>query len=360
MLDSVATAEAAPTVAHVVADAVRPGARAVDEQGVYPAATLHRLGAAGAFSHHVGLGGAADGLLRAVADMTEVGAACLSTAFCLWCQDALAWYLDRSENDLVRQRHLGAVASGGRLGGTGLSNPMKSFSGIEPLALKGERMAGGYRVSGRLPWVSNLGGDHLFAAIFALADGRRIMALIDCSQEGVQLAQNARFVALEGTGTYTVMLRDVLVPDAHVIAEDASRFVPRIRQGFVMLQLGMALGSALGAAELMEHDASGRASAAWLPLSPAAIRDRSAALVARARHLLPTVGDPGRAAFLEVLRLRLDGTWLALDATQAAALQLGARGYLAGSEAHRRQREAQFVAIVTPSVKHITKELAAG
>ena len=61
-----------------------------------------------------------------------------------------------------------------------------------------------------------------------------------------------------------------------------------------------------------------------------------------------------------MLRTRLDISWLALEAAQAAVLQFGARGYLTGSETARRMREAQFVAIVTPSVKHISAELAKG
>jgi hypothetical protein len=67
-----------------------------------------------------------------------------------------------------------------------------------------------------------------------------------------------------------------------------------------------------------------------------------------------------RAGFLEVLRTRLSVSWLALEAAQAAVLQFGARGYLTGSEVARRLREAQFVALVTPPVKHITAELAKG
>ena len=43
---------------------------------------------------------------------------------------------------------------------------------------------------------------------------------------------------------------------------------------------------------------------------------------------------------------------------QAGALQAGAAGYIAGSNVHRRQREALFVGILTPSIKHITTELA--
>jgi ABC-type polysaccharide/polyol phosphate transport system ATPase subunit len=71
-----------------------------------------------------------------------------------------------------------------------------------------------------------------------------------------------------------------------------------------------------------------------------------------------TVETDDRASFLDVLRTRLDVSWLALEAAQAAMLQYGARGYLVGSEPARRLREAQFIAIVTPSVKHIHAELA--
>jgi alkylation response protein AidB-like acyl-CoA dehydrogenase len=70
------------------------------------------------------------------------------------------------------------------------------------------------------------------------------------------------------------------------------------------------------------------------------------------------VEEPDRDSFLEVLRTRLEVSWLALEAAQSAMLEFGARGYVPGSEASRRLREAQFVAIVTPSVKHILAELA--
>ena len=55
-----------------------------------------------------------------------------------------------------------------RLGGTGLSNPMKSFAQIEALLLKATPVEGGYLVNGTLPWVSNLAPDHYFGAIAAV------------------------------------------------------------------------------------------------------------------------------------------------------------------------------------------------
>ena len=353
---------AAPTIASVIAGELRPLVGRIDADGLYPADVLRSLGAAGAYAHHARQDNGLGGIAGAVAAMTEVGATCLSTAFCMWCQDALAWYLSEADNPAPRQRYRDAVASGRQLGGTGLSNPMKAFSGLEPLALKGTRVAGGYRVNGRLPFISNLDDDHLFGGIFALEDApeRRVMAVFRAGHAGVTLAHNAHFIALEGTGTFTVMMRDAFVADDDVIAEDAGSFVPRIRQGFVLLQAGMGLGVARGAARQMRADAPTRALAAHLPLRPDAIEERADALAARIAAHLPTAGASDRASFLAVLRTRLDISWLALEAAQAAVLQFGARGYLAGSETARRMREAQFVAIVTPSVKHISAELAKG
>ncbi|MBK5958239.1 acyl-CoA dehydrogenase [Rhodoplanes elegans] len=352
------------SVAEIVARDLVPLARAIDEDGLYPDPVMRHLGAAGAYAHHTGAH-PAGGLVAAIADMATVGTACGSTAFCTWCQGALAWYLARSENPAPRQKWLAAVAAGQTLGGTGLSNPMKTFSKLDRLAFTGERVPGGWRVSGRLPWVSNLGPDHLFASVFAVGDGeggQRIMAVFDCAADGVSLVEVGPFLALEGTRTYAVLLRDVFVPDDAVITEDAARFVPTIRQGFVLLQFGMALGAARAAAALMRKDAKllGDKPVAVLPLDADAIEARANALAARAAVLAASHEDPSRGAFLEVLRARLDGAWLALEATQAAVLALGARGYMRRSEVHRRQREAQFVAIVTPSVKHILTELSRG
>ncbi len=345
-----------PDIADIVRDDLRPRLGAIDA-GQYPDTVLRALGAAGAYGHHAD--GSAQGLLAAIDAMAAAGEACLSTAFCMWCQDALVWYLARSEEAGPR-RHLAASASGAALGGTGLSNPMKAFSGIEPLALSGRREGAGYRVRGRLPWVSNLGPGHRFAGIVSLPDGGRVMGLFEAGTETVAIAANARFVALEGTGTYTVMIRDAYLPDADVIAHDASAFVPRIRNGFVLLQAGMGLGLARGVAALMRHDAGGRDKASFLPLGPEAIEARAETLRARVATAARAHEATDRATFLDTLRLRLDVSWLALEAAQAAMLQFGARGYLEGAEAFRRLREAQFVAIVTPSVKHITAELARG
>jgi len=354
--------DAVRPLARVIADELRPLVRRIDEEGLYPSKVMRALGAAGAYSHHHSGAGAKGDLFPAIEAMAEVGATCISTAFCVWCQDALVWYLENTQNSALRERHLDAAASGDMLGGTGLSNPMKAMAGFEPLALKGVPVSGGYRVTGRLPYVSNIEDGHRFGTVFGVEGQpeRRIMALLQAGHNGVSLAQNAHFIALEGSATYSVLVRDAFVPEADILSDDAAAFIPKIRKGFVLLQSGMGIGAARGAAASMRNDSVGRRLAAHLPLGPDAIDARCDALLERIREHAQGPQETDRAAFLDILRTRLDVSWLALEAAQAAVLQHGARGYLAGSEVSRRFREAQFVAIVTPSVKHITAELAKG
>jgi alkylation response protein AidB-like acyl-CoA dehydrogenase len=85
-MTAVVLAERSRTVADIAADSVRPLVRKIDQEGLYPDGLLRELGAAGAFAHHVSTDG--NGLIAAVADMANVAEVCLSTAFCMWCQDA--------------------------------------------------------------------------------------------------------------------------------------------------------------------------------------------------------------------------------------------------------------------------------
>ena len=87
MLETIA--RPAMTVSSIVAGDLAPLAGRIDSEGIYPADILHRLGAAGAFAHHaISQGAPPTGIAGAADTMAEIGAVCLSTAFCTWCQDA--------------------------------------------------------------------------------------------------------------------------------------------------------------------------------------------------------------------------------------------------------------------------------
>jgi alkylation response protein AidB-like acyl-CoA dehydrogenase len=334
----------------------------IDREGLYPKQVLQALGEAGVFSQHLASqnpAGATD-LTTAVLAMGIASRECLSTGFMIWCQDVLGWYLENSDNDYLKQEILPKVASGEYLGGTALSNPMKYFSKIEPLQLTATPVSGGYMINGTLPWVSNLGPDHYFGAIARTDDAnpREIMFLVPCASEGFRLLRNAEFTAMEGTGTFACQFTDTFVPEKHLIADPVQPYLQKIKAGFILLQGGMALGVIESCVAIM------REVEPLLGHVNCYLEDRPDELMADLDDLTQRLGkllsDPynGSKEYLqEVIQLRLEASELSLRAAHSAMLHTGARGYLAQAPAQRKLREAYFVAIVTPAIKHLRKEL---
>ena len=131
-----------------------------------------RLGEVGAWGSHRTAGMARPICAAPFSRSPRIGEVCGATAFMAWCQNTLVWYAANSDNPEARRqiRFGDSLPADEILGGTGLSNPMKSFFGIEKLKLKGRKVEGGYVVRGALPWVSNLGPDHFFGTIFERED----------------------------------------------------------------------------------------------------------------------------------------------------------------------------------------------
>ena len=336
----------------------------IDHEGHYPEAVLRSLGASGLFGLHLAAHTplAQPSLGLAVEAMAVVGETCMSTAFCAWCQNACGWYLELSQNAALRERAQPGLATGATLGGTGLSNPVKAAAGIEAFKLRAKRAPGGYQVSGVLPWVSNLGQGHLFGTVFEDADdpAHRIMALVECGQPGVEIRQNAHFVALEGTATYSILFRRAFIADEMLLADQAPELMRRVRPGFVLLQTGMGLGVIAACVALMrEADRTHGATNQYLPTRPDDVEYRLDALRATIARLARTPTETAPEFLRAVLEARLAVSELTLEATTAAVLHGGARGYLEGSAIARRQREGNFVALITPSIRHLRMELAA-
>ena len=354
----------APSIADEVGAIARkelaPLAAAIDSGACYPEEVLRRLGQVGAWSSHLPGEGPAD-LRCAIQAMAAIGEVCGATAFMAWCQNTLVWYAGNSTNLKLAAKFGDRFASGKILGGTGLSNPMKSFFGIEKLKLKGRKVDGGYVVRGALPWVSNLGPDHFFGTIFEREDapGEIVMFLTDCADPSVTLTPCKPFLAMDGSGTFGVQFRDVFVPDELILAEKAGPFVKKIRAGFILLQLGMALGLIKDCINIMDEvDGSLGHVNRYLPQQPLQFKELFAELE---RETMTLARDPFNADdtyWRKVIALRLRAGDASVAAAHAAMLHCGARGYLKSHRVQRRLREAYFVAIVTPATKQLRKMLA--
>ena len=349
-----------PHVAAIVRRDLGPIADAIDREGFYPEAVMRSLGLAGAYKSHLpGFAAGGIDLATSIRAISAAGEECLSTAFCMWCQGALGWYIWNSDNAGLKARIGRAVASGAILGGTGLSNPMKTFFGIERMRLKGRRVEGGYLVKGALPWVSNLGPDHWFGGVFEREDARPVFAAIPCAADGVSLVDGGTFVALDGTRTYGVQMRDAFISDGEILADPAEPYVKKIRAGFVLLQMGMGLGLTRGCIRLIrEVEAPLGHVNRYLDVQASDLQSQLDALEDETFALAPHVVDAEPAIWRRVVAARLAAGELAVEAAHAAMLHCGARGYVTTGAAQRRLREAYFVAIVTPATKQLKKMLA--
>lgn len=353
----------------LIASELAPRVTAIDLEGEYPEKFLRAAGQQGAFAGIVSPahGGSGKGISDTIAQMARIGETCLSTAFTHWCQTACARYIQLSDNALAQAEFLPRLADGRQLGGTGLSNTFKSCCEIERFLLSAKRVEGGYGINGTLPWVSNLGADHVFVTGCPVeGDGRLIFFIVQCNQPGFKLIDGAHFTALEGTRTLACQFRNVRIDDARVFAhpEQSKAYLARIQPGMILAQMGMGIGLIRDCIRLIDsagkthahinryendqaddlRQALGKAEAEVFRLAAILDRDPPA-------DTLPSL-------LTEVLRIRLAGGELALQAANAAMLHQGARGYLRTAAAQRRLREAYFVAIVTPSLKHLRQEIA--
>jgi hypothetical protein len=346
----------------IVDTELRPLTVDIDLEGLYPESVMKSLGREGVFMQHLPAvrGDSKTDLGAAIQTMATVSHECMSTGFAIWCQDTCAWYLQNAANPVVRDNWIGKVGTGEVLAGTGMSNTMKAFAGIEPLRLKGKRVDGGYVVNGNLPWVSNLGEGHVFGTLFEVegSGGRSVMALVDCDSEGFSLRLSAHFMALEGTRTFACIFEDVFIPDEMIIDDDGAAFLKRVRTGLVLLQFGMGVGNiqscidiSRGVEPLLGHVN------AFLDDRPDELQEELDDAVEAVLALAEEPYETSDEYFREILELRLAAGEMALRASQSAMLHTGAKGYLRTAPAQRKLRESYFVAIVTPAIKHLRKEL---
>ena len=337
----------------------------IDRRGTYPKSVLQRLGEVGALQAHMADGQKPADYGLAIRAMTEVSRVCGATGFMVWCHDVCGVYMEQSGNPALQGSRLAKHNSGETLGATGMSNPMKTFAGIETFLLHARKVDGGWRVNGTLPWVSNLGPDHYFGAVadVAAADGEaaksEIMFIVQCGAEGVELRNCPSFSAMEGTNTWAVRLTEYFVSADLLIADPVRPFIGRIRAAFILLQTGMGLGVAQGAIDSMwkVERTLGHVNE-FLDDRPDDLQAELDDLTARIMQLAKTPFGSDKEFLIDVLDARAHASELALRAAQSALLHQGARGYLMTSEVQRRVRESHFVAIVTPAVKHLRKEIA--
>lgn len=349
-----------PIVAHIQQSLV-PAVEDIDQKGVYPREFMHQLGALGGFASAVSKenGGLGLTLSEQIAVTSAVAESCGSTAFVVWCQSVSAYYLQHAPNTGVQQRFLSKVAKGELLCGTGMSNAVKHLAGIERIHLQAKRTDNGYEIKGVLPWVSNLQHGNLIIAAAALEDGGYVMFAAPLDSTNLELHCCPDFSGMQGTATYNVRFHGVQLDNDSVLAhpEQFVDYIASIKPGFVISQIGMGAGIIKTSIHSIEQTNKTHSHVnQFLDNQGEDLQQELDSLLAEVQRLVPQIHN-GTVNCLDVLKARAAASELSLKAVNSEALHTGAKGYLMRHGAQRRLREALFVAIVTPALKHLRKEI---
>ncbi|WP_248923901.1 acyl-CoA dehydrogenase [Paenibacillus hamazuiensis] len=347
------TADRKTVLEQCIREKLKPIVRKIDADACYPLEYLSTLGTSGLLrSDNIS---PAETVRRDVMLIEETAKTCMTTAFNLWCHLAASTYLRRSDNSYLKHTVLTGLENGKLRGGTGLSNPMKYYGGLEKLHLSAERAdTGGYTVSGQLPMVSNLGADHWFGIVASVEDRYRMMAFVSCHVPNLIMKEKLGYLALNGSATYACSFDRTPIPDEWVLSENADDFIVRIRPIFLLYQIPLGLGVTAASIKSIEK-AEGRQGGCnrYLPVQRSELNEE----LGRLREMTYSFcGMPNPAEqWKSLLELRLQVVLLTLKAVQADMLHQGGSAYLQASEPSRRLREAYFLANLTPTVKHLEK-----
>jgi alkylation response protein AidB-like acyl-CoA dehydrogenase len=312
------------------------------------------------------LGGAGGTIGDAIDSVADVAEHSLAAAFVLWGQRTFIEYLLQSPNRGLRERLLPKLLCGELAGATGLSNAMKYLCAIEPLQIRaadapGERGPNGkpaWRVTGALPWITNLRkqGFVAAAAVDHDAGGPPSIFAIAHDAPGVTRSDDLDLIGLRGTNTAALQMADTRLTDDERITDNAPAWLARVRPAFLGLQCGMSLG--LARRSLAGTHEGG-------PGARAAVADEAGALTAQLDTLKARLkAGVAQGDFVEtparLFELRIALANVVHDAATLEVQTGGGRGYLRGlSGIARRQREAAFVPIITPSLVQLKNQLAA-
>ncbi|KIH70184.1 acyl-CoA dehydrogenase family protein [Salinicoccus roseus] len=339
----------------IIKEQLKPLVKKVDQQAYYPEEYLRALAENGLFDSD---GYKVEEVRRREALLVEwTAGTCMTTAFNLWCHLASLTYLRHCDNQYLKSEILPPLEKGEFFGGTGLSNPMKYYSGLEPLHLKAERREGGYVVSGSLASVSNLKSGHWFGIIASLDGGGEIMAFVPCTVEGLKMKERADYIGVNGSATYGCRFNDVFIPEEWIISTDAQSFVDVIRPTFILYQTPLGLGVTSSAIRSMKKAPKKQGNInAYLPVQADEVEAGYIDLKNEFETLIRDGYDGSRLRGL--MQLRLDIDRLTLKAVHGDMLHYGGAGYLQNSHQSRRLREVYFLLNLTPTVKHLEKELS--
>ncbi|MCM2534970.1 acyl-CoA/acyl-ACP dehydrogenase [Neobacillus pocheonensis] len=334
----------------IINDHLKPYIRQIDEKAYYAKEFLNAVGKAGFFSSNFLQ--KEDVHCRELYIIEETAKYCMTSAFTLWCHLAALASFRLSNNPFISSHLLPLFESGDALAGTGLSNAIKYYAGLERIRLKAKRTDGGYTISGSLPNVSNLDHDHWFVILASLNEKQRIICSLPVNVDGLVLESKTNYIGLNGSATYSCFFDNVFIPDKWIISEEADGFIPKVRPILALYQIPLGIGVSQAAIEsIVKSHLKDIEVNQHLKPKPTELINKLQIVRNRtyeyARYAdLSTIGK-------EILLTRLDIAKLTPEVVHAEMLYSGGQAYIQGNDTFRRLRESYFLVNLSPTITQL-------
>lgn len=291
----------------------------------------------------------------AISAISQLAYSSLTAAFVLWAHRAYIECLLQSPNSALQEQQLPLLVSGKKAGSAGLSNLMKHLADLEEMENFAQKFHGGYKLSGKMPWITNINGNAYYAACAAQCDDGNVYAFsLENNDKGITI-ENLDLIGLRSSDTKIVKMNNVVLSKERILHDNIGEWLKTLRPAFISLQCGMFLGLAWRCIDEAKRHFDRRRSPLAQQLDDVAeeIQKLESTLIQQSR--IGAFNQNPQAIFK--IRIALtECVW------KAILLELKIRGGTAYLENScegfpRRLREASFVPIITPSVTHLQKIL---
>jgi alkylation response protein AidB-like acyl-CoA dehydrogenase len=298
---------------------------------------------------------------RIIASLAAVD---MSVAFSFWAHQMVLTYVGEADEAAFRHAWGERLQTVEVVGSTALAAAMACHLTGAPLPITASERAGELELAGRIAWASNLFQSQFLLVTAAELPGRgRAIVALRGSDPGIQVAPFPDLLDLQETASSSIRLDGAHVRRQDVIAVDFERFVHRVRPRFLLWQASFCWG--LAARSLLEAAPGVRGGIAEVfapdhqDLTTELDRiERGIVGALTADEAQRTTSRPVAPSILEVVKLRLDAAQLSGAATRLEAKVVGGRGYVVQSPTARRQREAAFLPIQSPTEGQLRWELS--
>lgn len=158
------------------------------------------------------------------------------------------------QNQALAQNYLPAMSSGAKRVGVGFSQLRK-----QPAPLTAQRVSNGYRLSGKVPWVSGAGLFAEFVGAAELPEGSAIFGLLPLTNsETMQVSKPMALLGLSSTSTVSLSVNDHFLSDEQVVATKPKGWIQSRDRTNPLSPLGLILGCAQAGLDIATQGLSKR------------------------------------------------------------------------------------------------------